>query len=111
MSAEATRKSDLTIGILLLPGLPLMSLTGIVEPLRHAGDFGDNSPVHCRWSVIGDSCAAAVGTCELLLQPDQSYLNPTAFDYLVVIGGLLTQLRNAPALRFAAFTDGVTVTA
>lgn len=102
------RRPQLTIGILLWPGFPMMSLTGIVEPLRHAGDFGDNSqPVHCRWSVVGEPCVSVAASCGLRVQPDLPYVNPTDFDYLVVIGGLLPQLRAAPSrhrdyLRVAA---------
>jgi transcriptional regulator GlxA family with amidase domain len=108
LSGATDRKPDLTIGILLWPGFPLMSLTGIVEPLRHAGDFADNSrPVHCRWSVLGDPGSVTTASCGLRVQPDLAYANPTDFDYVVVIGGLLGQLASAPArhrhyLRVAA---------
>jgi transcriptional regulator GlxA family with amidase domain len=108
LSETPNRKPDLTVGILLWPGFPLMSLTGIVEPLRHAGDFGDNSrPVHCRWSVLGDRGASVTASCGIAIQADVAYVNPEEFDYLVVIGGLLNQLRSAPArhrdyLRIAA---------
>ncbi|HSI40258.1 MAG TPA: GlxA family transcriptional regulator [Xanthobacteraceae bacterium] len=102
------RRPELSIGILLWPGFPMMSLAGIVEPLRHAGDFGDNSqPVHCRWSVVGERSASVAASCGLRVQPDLPYVNPTDFDYIVVIGGLLPQLRAAPSrhrdyLRVAA---------
>lgn len=102
------RRPDLTIGILLWPGFPLMSLAGIVEPLRHAADFADNSrPVHCRWSIMGMLGHAAVASCGLRVQADAAYVNPTDFDYIAVIGGLLPRLRTAPAhhrdyLRIAA---------
>lgn len=104
----AERRPELAVGILLWPAFPMMSLTGIVEPLRHAGDFGDNSqPVHCRWSVMGNPGSTATASCGIRIQPDAAYVNPTDFDYLVVIGGLLGQLRTAPArhrdyLRVAA---------
>lgn len=96
LSSVPDRRPELTIGILLWPGFPMMSLTGIVESLRHAGDFGDNSqPVHCRWFVVGDRGAAVAASCGLRVQADLPYVNPTDFDYLVAIGGLLPQLRAA----------------
>ena len=56
LNASAGHKPELSIGILLWPGFPLMSLTGIVESLRHAADFGDQSrPLCCRWSIMGSS--------------------------------------------------------
>ena len=99
------RKPELSIGILLWPGFPLMSLTGLIESLRHAADFADNSqPLYCRWSIIG---AAATASCGITVQSDTAYINPHDFDYVAVIGGLLPQLGKAPArhrdyLRVAA---------
>lgn len=89
------QRPELSIGILLWPGFPMMSLTGIVEPLRHAADFADNSrPVYCRWSIMG---AGATASCGIEVKADAGYLNPTDFDYVAVIGGLLPQLHKAPA--------------
>ncbi|MGO7088635.1 helix-turn-helix domain-containing protein [Rhizobium leguminosarum] len=102
------RKADLSVGILLWPTFPMMSLTGIVEPLRHAADFADNSrPLHCRWSIMGAPGHAAVASCGIRVHADAPYINPTDFDYVVVIGGLLPHLRAAPSkhrdyLRVAA---------
>jgi transcriptional regulator GlxA family with amidase domain len=106
--AARDRKADLSIGILLWPTFPMMSLTGVVEPLRHAADFADNSrPLHCRWSIMGPHGHAAVASCGIRVQADAPYINPTDFDYIVAIGGLLPHLRAAPSkhrdyLRVAA---------
>lgn len=88
-------RPELSIGILLWPGFPMMSLTGIIEPLRHAADFADNSqPVYCRWRVMGEGATAS---CGIRVEADGGYLNPTDFDYIAVIGGLLRQIDKAPA--------------
>jgi len=106
--AQRDRKADLSVGILLWPTFPLMSLTGVIEPLRHAADFADNSrPLHCRWSIMGGPGHGAVASCGVRVQADAPYINPTDFDYIVVIGGLLPHLRAAPGkhrdyLRVAA---------
>lgn len=102
------RKPDLSIGILLWPTFPMMSLTGIVEPLRHAADFADDSrPRHCRWSIMGGHAQTAVASCGIRVHADSPYINPTDFDYIAVIGGLLPHLRAATSqhrdyLRVAA---------
>lgn len=112
--SERDHKPDLSVGILLWPSFPMMSLTGIVEPLRHAADFADNSrPLHCRWSIMGEPGSAAVASCGIRVQSAAPYINPIDFDYVVVIGGLLPHLRTAPAshrdyIRVAA-AAGVTV--
>lgn len=75
-------------------GFPLMSLAGIVETLRHAGDFGDNSRlIYCRWSAMGEGASASSG---IRVEADEVYVNPTDFDWVAVIGGLLPQLDKAP---------------
>ena len=108
------RKPDISVGILLWPTFPMMSLAGVIEPLRHAADFADNSrPLHCRWSIMGRTGHAAVASCGIRVQADAPYMNPTDFDYIVVIGGLLPHLRAAPAahrdyIRVAA-AAGVTI--
>ncbi len=107
-------KPDLSVGILLWPTFPMMSLAGIIEPLRHAADFGDGSrPLHCRWSIMGRPGYGAVASCGIRVHADSPYINPTDFDHIMVIGGLLPHLRSAPAahrdyVRVAA-SAGVTV--
>lgn len=107
LPARREGKPELSVGILLWPDFPLMSLTGIVEPLRHAADFADRSrPVYCRWSIIGHDATAS---CGIRVVADAPYANPTEFDYVAVIGGLLPQLDRAPQrhrdyLRVAAST-------
>jgi transcriptional regulator GlxA family with amidase domain len=94
VGVAAGQKPELSVGILLWPGFPLMSLAGIVESLRHAADFGDQSrPLYCRWSVMGTGARAS---CGLVVDADAPYTNPTDFDYVAVIGGLLPQLKTAP---------------
>lgn len=114
LRSSRDRKPDISVGILLWPTFPMMSLTGVIEPLRHAADFGDNSrPLHCRWSIMGKPGYAATASCGIRVQADSAYINPTDFDYVVAIGGLLPHLRAAPSshrdyLRVAA-SAGVTV--
>ncbi len=91
-------RPELSVGILLWPSFPLMSLTGLIEPLRHAADFADASrPIRCRWSVMGERGYVATASCGIRVEADQAYLNPTEFDYVAVIGGLLPRIRKAPA--------------
>lgn len=54
-----------------------------------------------------------MASCGIHVESDAPYINPTDFDYVAVIGGLLPQLRSAPAshrdyIRVAA-AAGVTV--
>lgn len=112
VSAQA--RPSLTIGILLCPGFPLMSLSCIVESLRHAGDIGDRSrPIHCRWDILGDPGSRIASSCGISFRPTRAYPEPDAFDYVFLIGGLLPRMEEIPErhrryLR-AAHASGTTV--
>jgi transcriptional regulator GlxA family with amidase domain len=89
------QRPELSIGILLWPSFPLTSLTGIVEPLRHVADFSDNSnPLYCRWAIMGQGATAS---CGIKVDSNSNYINPTDFDYIAVIGGLLPQIDQGPS--------------
>lgn len=104
----------LNVGILLWPSFPMMSLAGVVESLRHAGDHGDNSkPRYARWDIIGAPGATIRASCGLPVSSTASYAYPGAYDHLFVIGGLLRDLDQAPASHVdymvAAFRQGVPI--
>lgn len=78
----------LSVGILLCPGFAMMSLTGIIESLRHAGDFGDKSrQLECRWDVIGPHPSATRSSCGLEVRTSADYADPQEYDYIALVGG------------------------
>lgn len=107
--------ATLRVGILLWPSFPLMSLTCIVESLRHVGDHGDASqPRYARWDILGAAGSRAVSSCGIPVEATAVYSDPSAFDFVVVVGGLLRDLNAAPAkhrsfLRAAIRADTVVV--
>lgn len=75
----------------------MMSLTGIIESLRHAGDYGDHSEQrYVGWEIIGATGRKVTSSCGIQVAETCKYLDPTAFDYVFVIGGLLKDLSKAP---------------
>lgn len=88
--------APLRIAILLWPSFPLMSLAGLVESLRHAGDHGDSSNArYARWDILGGTPGRAVSSCGISADVTAGYPDPQTFDYLFVIGGLLRDLDKA----------------
>lgn len=88
---------EIQVAIVLWPSFPLLSLTGIIESLRHAADIADRSrQIYCRWSVIGKKGSACRASCGTNIEADADYPAPEQFDYLFVVGGLLEQLNQAP---------------
>lgn len=82
---------ELRIGFLLLPDFTLMALTGFVEALRVAGDEADRSRnLQCRWDIMSPNSALIRSSCGLSVQPTARLQPPENFDYVVVVGGLLS---------------------
>lgn len=106
----------LSVGILLWPSFPLMSLAGLVETLRHAGDHGDDSsPRYAGWEIIGAPASATRSSCGIAVAATAGYVAPRSFDHLFVIGGLLRDIDTAPPRHreylHAALRAGVPVVA
>ncbi|HWT38263.1 MAG TPA: GlxA family transcriptional regulator [Paraburkholderia sp.] len=77
-------------GIVLLPNFTLTAFSGFVDLLRLASDEGDFSkPVRCAWTVVGETLTPVRASCGIQIQPWQTFDDAGAFDYVVVIGGLL----------------------
>jgi len=88
--------AEMSAAILLWPSFPLFSLTGIVEALRHAGDFGDHSEQRfVRWDILGGRAARTVSSCGIAVDATADYVHPSAFDYVFVIGGLMRDIDSA----------------
>jgi transcriptional regulator GlxA family with amidase domain len=107
--------SPLSVGIVLWPSFPIMSLAGLVESLRHAGDHGDASHQrYARWEILGAPGSRAVSSCGIPVESTSPYTNPNDFDFVFVIGGLLRDLAIAPRqhrdfIRAAGRADTVVV--
>lgn len=94
--ATATRArtgAELHIGLVVLPTFPLLSLAGFCDALRHAADLGDQSrPLRCAWTLLGTQAGEVHASCDAAVRVQGIDQHPEPFDYLVVIGGLLSQL-------------------
>lgn len=96
-TARDVDKTPLRVGILLWPSFPLMSLAGLVECLRHAGDHGDASGQrYAQWDVLGTPGSKTVSSCGIGVETTAPLGLPGSHDYLFVIGGLLRDLDKAP---------------
>lgn len=84
---------DLRIGFILQPQFTLLAFAGFVDVIRHAADEGDQSrQILCRWRVLGDPGAGISASCGgVVVHPDiaMGEVDPSDFDYVVVVGGLI----------------------
>ncbi|AJX35856.1 GlxA family transcriptional regulator [Burkholderia oklahomensis] len=88
--AADSSQPRLRFGIVLLPNFTLTAFSGFVDMLRLSADDGDYSkPVRCSWTVIGDTLAPVRASCGIQVTPWRTFDEADAFDYVVVVGGLL----------------------
>ncbi len=93
----------LSVGFILAKRFTLCAFANFVDVLRLAADEGDRSrPILCKWTVLSDSMDAVSSSCGITVQPKERLGDPTRFDYIVVIGGLMEETASlgAPYVRF-----------
>lgn len=80
----------LNIAFVLARRFTLSAYANFVDVLRLAADEGDRSrPILCRWAVIGAPGTPIAASCGTRIEPDAAPDDPAAYDYVVVIGGLI----------------------
>lgn len=83
-------KGPVRFGFILLSHFTLTAFSGLLDVLRLAGDEGDNSrPVRCSWQVIDESLTPVRSSSGIQVVPSERLGDPSRFDYVVVVGGLL----------------------
>ncbi|OYR24239.1 amidotransferase family protein [Brucella grignonensis] len=80
----------LRIGFLLADRFTLSAFANFVDVLRLAADEADKSrPILCEWSVLSHNHAAIRSSCGVRVQPETWLHDAGAYDYLVIVGGLI----------------------
>jgi transcriptional regulator GlxA family with amidase domain len=110
-SLNARQGAPLTVGFILVRRFTLSAFANFVDVLRLAADEGDRSrPILCDWTVVSPDMTPISSSCGVLIQPQERLGDPRRFDYIVVVGGLLTDLAAGDSridgfLRLAAAYD------
>lgn len=92
-SAAGSGGIELSVGMLLWPRFPLLSLAGLSDALRHAADVGDQSrQLRCSWTVLGIGGESVMSSCGVAVPVQTPMRSAPRFDYLAVIGGLLPDM-------------------
>lgn len=82
----------LTVGFLLAPDFTLIAFAGFLAVLRQASDVGDKSRQRfCSWTVMGPNRDPVTASNGIQVIPWETFRDPQAFDYVVVVGGLLNK--------------------
>lgn len=87
----------LRVGIVLTRRFTICAFANFVDVLRLAADEGDRSrPILCSWRVVSQEMQPVISSSGLSVQPDERLGDPTRFDYVVVVGGLMEELERVP---------------
>lgn len=105
---------DIRVGFVLSPRFTLTPFANFVDCLRLAADDADQSrQIHCHWSVVAPDLEPVEASCGVLVTPLEVFPDPTQFDYVVVVGGLLPGCLDQSAETYDflrhAHASGVTV--
>ncbi|MEX2480344.1 MAG: DJ-1/PfpI family protein, partial [Gammaproteobacteria bacterium] len=91
MDAPAAHR--LRVGFILAPRFTLCAFANFVDVLRLAADEGDRSrPILCTWRVLSASMNPIRSSAGISVQPEERLGDPTRFDYIVVVGGLVGEI-------------------
>src|SRR5260370_12472444 len=95
-----------SVGFLLAPRFTIRAFAGFIDALRVAADDGDRSrPQRCRWDVLGTEGTPILSSCGTGVLPTAPYGSPEAYDYLVVVGGLLHGGQKVPARFYSLLRE------
>lgn len=95
---KAQRARKLRIGFILAPRFTLTAFAGFVDALRLAADEDDRSRrIDCDWAILGNPSEPIVSSCGVTVHPWKPLGDPSEFDYIVVVGGLLHGGQKVPA--------------
>lgn len=83
----------LRVGFILANHFTLSAFANFVDVLRLAADEGDRSrPIKCEWHVLSKDMKTIRSSSGLSVHPDARLGEPTGYDYIVVVGGLLDEV-------------------
>jgi transcriptional regulator GlxA family with amidase domain len=86
---QVAERPALSIGFILATNFTLSAFSLLVDVLRLAADEGDGSrPIRCRWEVMS-SRPKVRSSCNVEVSSTSTFIDPTQFNYIAVIGGIL----------------------
>lgn len=98
----------LKIGFVLARSFTLSAFALFADTLRLASDELDRSGrVKADWQVLGSTRHLIASSCGVQVAPTSDFVDPMRFNYIVVVGGLLTsgQQVNEETIAFLRRAD------
>ena len=83
-------RKPLSVGFILARNFTLSAFSLFVDHLRLAADEGDLSrPILARWQIMSSTAEPVRASCGTAIARTSALTDPAAFDYIVVVGGIL----------------------
>lgn len=98
-----TNVGRLKVAFILARRFTLCAYANFVDVLRLAADEGDRSrPILCSWKIVAADREPIVSSCGVAVQAEEPLGDPSRFDYVVVVGGLVDEIEklHPDATRF-----------
>lgn len=90
---NAKAKPRLAVGFLLAHRFTLCAFANFVDVLRLSADEGDRSrQILCSWTVLSETMNPVTSSSGIMVHPNERLGDPSRFDYIVVIGGLMDEI-------------------
>lgn len=84
---------DIRLAFVLTPAFTILPLAGFIDSVRHSADESDRSrQIFCTWEVLSNDLTPVTSSSGLSITPWKTFRDAGAYDYLVIVGGLLDQL-------------------
>lgn len=100
LRGPALAKPLLRVGFILMPKFTLTAFSGFVDTLRLAADEGDRSQaLRCEWRVLGNPAETVASSCGVQVVCDTPMDTNAAYDYVVIVGGLLSAQKGNAAVH------------
>ncbi|MDB5852668.1 MAG: GlxA family transcriptional regulator [Herminiimonas sp.] len=91
--------TKLSVAFVLAPNFTMVAFSAFVDTLRLAADEGDRSrQIGCTWTVLSHDMRPIRASCGIEITPTSELPEPSNFNYIVVVGGLLDGPKIAPSL-------------
>lgn len=87
----AQPQKPLKVGFILARSFTLSAFAMFVDTLRLASDQKDRSGrVLADWQVLSSTRHMVTSSCGIQVAPTTDFIDPARFNYIVVVGGLLS---------------------
>lgn len=82
---------DVRVAFVLSPQFTLLPFAGFIDAMRHSADDGDKSrQIFCHWECLAATMEPVVASCGMEVLPWRTFKDAGDYDYIVVVGGLIS---------------------